>query len=116
MPVYEFVVSAKINIRMDGATAEEACANLESLLEDFYMQIPCQGHEIHFGKYPAEVWANETKPSLKRQMPEGNDPTKTQRMTMKRWMDLCLGREDFDEDKGADLPEDNKEDLLKKEE
>jgi hypothetical protein len=62
MPVYEFEVPAKITIRIEGETPEKAAANLEGLLEDFYMEIPCGGHEIKFGLYPATVWADDMKP------------------------------------------------------
>jgi hypothetical protein len=103
MPVYEFEVSAKITIRMEGETPEMASANLESLMEDFYMQIPCGGHEIKFGDYPATVWADNLKPELKRVLPEGVDPTKSTRMSMKDYMKMCMGDDEMTEDEAEEL-------------
>lgn len=68
MPIYEVVVSAKMYIRMEGNTPEEAENNVQALLEDYYMQIPCGGHTLDFGKYKAKVWANDTKPEVKREV------------------------------------------------
>jgi len=98
MPVYEFEVSAKITIRIDGETPEMASSNLENLLEDFYIQIPCGGHEIKFGNYPATVWADNMKSKFKRELPEGVDPTKSPRISMKDYMKMCMGDDEMTED------------------
>lgn len=98
MPVYEFEVPAKITIRMEGETPEKAEANLEGLLEDFYMEIPCGGHEIKFGLYPATVWAQDMKATLKRELPKGIDPTKSTRMSVSDYMKMCRGEMDEDEE------------------
>jgi hypothetical protein len=130
MPVYQFSLVAKVNICMDGETPEMAAANLESLMEDAYMSIPCEGFEIKFGKYPASVWVQNDPPKLEQQMPEGYDPQNPPRMTMKKWMDICFsgcGDDDDDDDEpqmdamqneggavGKDLPLTDKDTLLKK--
>jgi hypothetical protein len=74
MPVYEIEMPAKIVIKMEGDTPEAAVNNLDGLLEGFYMQIPCFGHEIKFGDYIAEVWAQCKDYKVRREMPEGFDP------------------------------------------
>jgi len=96
MPVYEFSIVAKVNIRMDGPTPEMAAANLESLLEDSQMSIPNFGIGIKVGNYPAEVWFQANPPKLEKQMPDTfTDPTQPlPQMTMKRWMEICLGDPD----------------------
>lgn len=136
MPVYQFNLMAKVSICMDGATPEEAAANLESLMEDAYISNP-HGFELKFGLYPSTIWVTADPPQLERQMPDGYDPKNPPRMTMKRWMEICLGDPDDLEEvdevlspeasqqvremldraegaKGQDLPLANKEDLLKK--
>ncbi len=97
MPVYEFTLIAKVNICMDGKTPEEAAANLESLMEDAYISNP-HGFELKFGLYPSKVWVQSEPPKLERQMPEGYDPQNPPRMTMKRWMEICLGSDEDDEE------------------
>ncbi len=89
---------------MDGATPEQAAANLESLMEDAYMSIPCEGFEIKFGKYPAKVWVQNDPPKLEGKMPDGYDPTNPPRMTMKRWMEICLGSDDDEEEEKEQNP------------
>lgn len=103
MPVYEFSVVAKVNIRMDGATPEQAAANLESLLEDSQMSIPNFGIGIKVGNYPAEVWFQADPPKLEKQMPETfTDPTQPlPRMTMKQWMDMCFSGGDDEEEESV---------------
>lgn len=126
MPVYQFSLVAKVNICMDGETPEMAAANLESLMEDAYMSIPCEGFEIKFGKYPAKVWVQNDPPKLEGQMPEGYDPTNPPRMTMKKWMEMCMEPIELTEEEaeqletkkggaeGKDLPLADKDALLKK--
>lgn len=126
MPVYQFSLVAKVNICMDGETPEMAAANLKSLMEDAYMSIPCGGIEIKFGKYPAELWVQNDPPKLAGKMPDGYDPVNPPRMTMKKWMDMCFSNCDDEDDEpqmdamqneggavGKDLPEADREDLLK---
>jgi len=97
MPVYEFSVVAKVNIRMNGATPEAAAANLEGLLEDSQMSIPNFGIGIKVGLYPAEVWFQTDPPEFKRQMPDTfTDPTQ-QIPHMKQWMDMCFGGDEDEE-------------------
>lgn len=94
MPTFEFNIQAKITIRMNGETPEQATSNLETLLEDYYMEIPCQGHEIRFGDYPATVWADGSKPVITRKLSENVDPKKSTRMSMAEYIKMCLGDED----------------------
>ncbi len=93
MPVYQFELIAKVSICMEGETPEKAAENLQSLMEDAYISCPV-GFELKFGLYPATIWVTADSPKLERQMPDGYDPKNPPRMTMKRWMEICLGDDD----------------------
>ncbi len=114
MPIYEIEVQAKIFIKIEGNTPEEAVKNTNALLDDFYMQLPCGGHTINFGNYQASVWADEGC-RVVRQVPDGPE----EKFNMKAYMEMCFGDEVPDEllnsegAKGEDLPLANKDSLLR---
>lgn len=129
MPVYQFSMMAKVSICMEGETPEKAAANLESLMEDAYISNP-HGFELKFGLYPSTIWVTADPPKFEQQMPEGYDPQNPPRMTMKRWMEICLGEQKLSPEasaqvremleraegaKGQDLPLADKDALLQNE-
>lgn len=67
MPLYEFAISAKIFVKEEGKTLEEACSNLEAYIEDGSMSSP-NGFYFKLGDKSCQIFLNDTKPTFKRKI------------------------------------------------
>jgi len=92
MPVYEVMVSAKVFIKMDAGTPDEAADQVEALVEDASISAPF-GFLLQIGEYPAQVFLNDVRPMVRKQLPDGTDPKKATLPTMEKWLKICTGEE-----------------------